>query len=299
MFPLKTEPTGSVFASVAVVHFYKLNDQIYLKLQINKLFPSVARLAVHLSSEPMPTNKTCHALESNSQIECRHTPKLRKTRPQKGGKCFILSVPQELTKCLRWHNMEGGTVERALDQKTPNVNILDEANPHSFHKCCILSSGLDHNGGFLTGPPDFTLYSAPLLSFWNRDLTALNLWLHTVHGPTLPTGQDSLAKLSATYTSPHSSHLERTSLGNSNMLFPSFQYSVNVTTPKAFPLLPQRMWNASKLSLGSVEAPSLACHPSGPPRLKVGTQVVNAQQEAGIQCSLQNWPWPSFLNKPL
>lgn len=139
MFPLKTEPTASVVASVTVVHFYKLNDHIYLKLQINKLFPSITHLAVHLSPEPMPTNKTCHVLADNSQIECRHTPKLRKTCPQKGGKCFILSVPQELMKCLRWHNMEGSTVERALDQKTPSVNILDEANPHSFHRCYIPS----------------------------------------------------------------------------------------------------------------------------------------------------------------
>lgn len=48
------------------------------------------------------------------------------------------------------------------------------------------------------------------------------------------TGLAFLAKLPATYISPHSSHLERTSLGNSDMLFPSFQYSVNVTTPKVF-----------------------------------------------------------------
>lgn len=130
----------------------------------NKLFPSIVHLAVHLP-QANATQKTCHVLASNPQIECRHTPQSRNTCPQKGGQCFILGVPQGLMKCLGWSAQYGRSTTESTGPENSLGEHLGQSHPCSSHRCRILSSGLDHCSRLLTGLPDITPSCHPELYF--------------------------------------------------------------------------------------------------------------------------------------
>lgn len=69
----KLEPTG--LPVVLRVHFYKLDDHIYLKPQNKQTFPIRSSSGCpSFPLEPMPTYKTRYVLLSNSKTPFRHTP---------------------------------------------------------------------------------------------------------------------------------------------------------------------------------------------------------------------------------
>lgn len=269
---------------------------MYLKPQINKLFPSIAHLAVHLSPQPTPT-ANCHVLASNSQIEFRHTPQLRKTCPQKGSKCFILVSHRDWWSASDGqHNMEGSRVDRALNQKIPSVDILNKAIPHLPNKCCIRSSGLDLCHGLLRGLPECILYSASELSSFTKQRSNGITPLLTYHPQATSASSISLAKLLTTQAPHHSSHLEKMVWKTKNVSFPllrlvwmspllkpSLRSPENVRQLKAV----TGFCRGSLLSMSRWQASAL---PGGQP----GGECTS---KARIKCSLHNWSWPSFLNK--
>lgn len=59
----KIDPTG--LPVLLQLHFYKLDNHIYLKPKNNTLFPSTAYLAIQLSANPMPAYNAGRILVSD------------------------------------------------------------------------------------------------------------------------------------------------------------------------------------------------------------------------------------------
>lgn len=130
----KREPTG--LPVLLRVHFYKLDEHIHLKPKINKLSPSTHSTFGCPSSpwanayiEILP----CLSEQFNSiseQIECRHTSnKGKHVHKREMNVSYSVSPKDWWSDSDGQYNMEGGRVERALDQITPYVNVLDKAIP--------------------------------------------------------------------------------------------------------------------------------------------------------------------------
>lgn len=144
---------------VPQVHFYKLDDHIYLKPKYNELLPSTAHLAVPPSPEPITTYNASPVLVSIPQAECRHMPQSMKGGPPRGGKCFftwcyasIIEAPQKISASEKVAQKKSTLAPRA---GMPRVNISDKSiSPVRPHSCSFISSGLDHHSGLLASLPD-------------------------------------------------------------------------------------------------------------------------------------------------
>lgn len=115
------------------------------------------------------------------------------------------------------------------------------------------------------------------LPFQSKDLTVLHLYLHTIHGPPLPPGQNvpPSATLSRAFHdlapepspgtlycsgAPHSSHLERTGFGNNWHTLSFLPVKCECHHLQSLPSAPQRTWDSSELPWAFCRGSLLSMH---------------------------------------